>query len=159
MPQCSIGPSTITIAVTSSAAISNSMSFDYTNGPPPAFIYSISPNSFNPAMKGTMNITGSGFGLNMSGIRVDISNGSGKVYPMRILSMNDTVIKVGIPGGLTGVYRVEVNKLGVGEPFPNTTDANVFTYELVITSISPNSGSLYGGTLVHIQGVNFAPRS
>ena len=108
-------------------------------------------------MKGTMNITGSGFGLNMSGIRVDISNGSGKVYPMRILSMNDTVIKVGIPGGLTGVYRVEVNKLGVGDAFPNTTDANVFTYELVITSISPNSGSLYGGTLVHIQGVNFAP--
>ena len=40
---------------------------------------------------------------------------------------------------------------------PNTTTVNDFIYELVVTSVSPSSGSYHGGTLVHIQGRNFAP--
>ena len=61
-----------------------------------------------------MNITGIGFGTDMTALRVDLANGSGKVYPMRILNLNDTYIRVGIPGGLTGNYKVEVNKIGLG---------------------------------------------
>ena len=47
-------------------------------------------------------------------IRVDLANGSGKVYAMRILNINDTYIRTGIPGGLAGNYKVQVNKIGVG---------------------------------------------
>jgi len=76
---------------------------------------------------------------------------------MRILQINDTYIKTGIPGGLPGNFKVEVNILGVGEAVPNTTNANSFTYELVIQSITPSSGSYNGGTLINIKGRNFSP--
>lgn len=33
---------------------------------------------------------------------------------MRIIRSNDTYIKVGIPGGLAGNYKVEVNLIGIG---------------------------------------------
>lgn len=75
-----------------------------------------------------MNITGVGFGTDQTVIRVDLANGSGKVYPMRILFLNDTYIKAGIPGGLAGNYKVQVNLIGVGEILPNTSNVNDFTY-------------------------------
>ncbi len=61
-----------------------------------------------------MEIFGSGFGTNINAVRVDLANSSGKVYSMRILTINDTYIKVGIPGGLAGKFDVEVNLIGVG---------------------------------------------
>lgn len=76
---------------------------------------------------------------------------------MRVLKLNDTYIKVGIPGGLTGKYKVEVNIIGVGEALPNTANVNSFNYELVINSVTPSSGSYNGGTLLHLQGINFSP--
>jgi hypothetical protein len=104
-----------------------------------------------------MEIRGIGFGINANSIRVDLANSSGKVYRMRVLTLNDTYIKVGIPGGLTGKYKVQVNLIGLGEAIPNNTNANDFAYELIINSVSPSSGSYYGGTLINIKGVNFSP--
>lgn len=155
VPQCSIGVEDITIA--SSTEVSNALPFTYVSPTPSGYIYSVSPQSYNPALKGIMNITGIGFGTDKTGIRVDLANGSGKVYPMRILSLNDTFIKVGIPGGLAGDYKVQVNLIGMGEIMPNSTNVNNFTYELVINSITPSSGSYYGGTLINIKGINFSP--
>jgi hypothetical protein len=97
-----------------------------------------------------MNITGIGFGTDRSAIRVDLANASGKVYPMRILQLNDTFIKVGIPGGLAGKYKVQVNLIGLGEIMPNSSTVNDFAYELVMTSVTPSTGSFYGGTLINI---------
>ncbi len=104
-----------------------------------------------------MEIRGIGFGINANSIRVDLANSSGKVYRMRVLTLNDTYIKVGIPGGLTGKYKVQVNLIGLGEAIPNNTNANDFAYELIINSVSPSAGSYYGGTLINIKGVNFSP--
>lgn len=104
-----------------------------------------------------MEIRGIGFGINANSIRVDLANSSGKVYRMRVLTLNDTYIKVGIPGGLTGRYKVQVNLIGLGEAIPNNTNVNDFAYELIINSVSPSSGSYYGGTLINIKGVNFSP--
>jgi hypothetical protein len=115
------------------------------------------PQSHNPSLKGTMEIRGIGFGINANSIRVDLANSSGKVYRMRVLTLNDTYIKVGIPGGLTGKYKVQVNLIGLGEAIPNNTNVNDFAYELIINSVSPSSGSYYGGTLINIKGVNFSP--
>lgn len=97
-----------------------------------------------------MNITGIGFGTDKNALRVDLANASGKVYPMRILQLNDTYIRVGIPGGLAGKYKVQVNMIGVGEIMPNSSTVNDFAYELVMTSVSPSTGSYYGGTLINI---------
>lgn len=104
-----------------------------------------------------MEIRGIGFGNNTNSIRVDLANSSGKVYRMRVLTLNDTYIKVGIPGGLTGKYKVQVNLIGLGEAIPNNTNVNDFAYELIINSVTPATGSYYGGTLINIKGVNFSP--
>jgi hypothetical protein len=108
-------------------------------------------------MKGVMNITGSGFGTDVSQITVYLTNSSGNIYQMKVLSVTDTLIKAGIPGGLPGMFDVNVIKTGFGNAIPTTTTANDFTYEVVIDSISPTSGSIGGGTLITITGRNFVP--
>ena len=57
-----------------------------------ASVTSISPASHNPALKGVMTITGTGFGTDDSIVSVHLANSSGKVYEMKILDMNDTEI-------------------------------------------------------------------
>lgn len=76
---------------------------------------------------------------------------------MKVLSVTPTLIKAGIPGGLTGKYKVNVIQTGLGFAVANPTTANDFIYEVVITGISPKSGSIFGGTLLTITGRNFAP--
>jgi hypothetical protein len=44
------------------------------------------------------------------------------------LELNDTYIKVGLPGGLEGDYIVEVNHHTIGDSIPATTGSNAFTY-------------------------------
>ncbi len=61
-------------------------------------------------MKGVMNITGSGFGIDATQLKVYMTNSSGNIYQMKILSVNDTFIKAGIPGGLPGMFDVNVIK-------------------------------------------------
>jgi hypothetical protein len=65
-------------------------------------------------MKGVLNITGSGFGSDASQLTVYLTNSTGNIYQMKILSVNDTFIKAGIPGGLPGVFDVNVIKSGFG---------------------------------------------
>ena len=156
VPPCETeGIQPITLSV--GGAATNAFNFDYTPPTPPGVINSILPNSRNPVLKGTLEVFGSGFGTNASALRVDLANSSGKVYPMRILVLNDTYIKVGVSGGLAGVYKVQVNFLGIGEASVSPTNANVFTYELIINSVTPSSGSIHGGTLISVKGINFSP--
>ena len=118
-------------------------------------IFSISPISWSPVMKGVMNITGTGFGNDPSQLTVYLTNSSGNIYQMKVLSASDTLIKAGIPGGLPGMFDVNVIKAGFGNAVPNPTTANDFTYEVFIDSIFPTSGSIGGGTLITITGRNF----
>lgn len=155
VPECAAGMQDITIS--SPTATSNALQFTYNTPSSTGFIYSVYPQSHNPALKGIMHITGIGFGTDQKAIRVDLANASGKVYPMRVLQLNDTYIRAGIPGGLAGNYKVQVNMIGVGEIMPNSSNVNDFAYELVITGVSPSSGSYNGGTLINIEGINFSP--
>jgi hypothetical protein len=72
---------------------------------------------------------------------------------MKILSINDTTIKCGIPGGLPGQFEVKVfiNSYGV-DALANPATADDFEYKLTINSISPTSGSYHGGTKITITG-------
>lgn len=47
----------------------------------------------------------------------------------------------------------------VGDSIVSTPGANAFSYLFTITSISPNTGSYNGGTLITIIGTNFSPAS
>lgn len=40
---------------------------------------------------------------------------------------------------------------------PLVSGDNIFKYELVIESITPTIGSIYGGTILNITGLNFSP--
>ena len=155
VPPCATGSTNVFISSPTQA--SNSLTFNYAVPTPIGYIFTVTPQSYNPSLKGIMVITGVGFGSDQSAIRVDLSNSTGKVYRMRILNLNDTYIKVGIPGGLAGKFKVQVNRIGLGEIMPNSSACNDFTYELVINSVTPTSGSYNGGTLIHVQGINFSP--
>ena len=108
-------------------------------------------------MKGVLNITGTAFGNDSSLITVYLSNGTGNIYKMKVLTITDTFIQAGIPGGLPGLFDVNVIKSGSGYASVNPVTANDFTYEVVITSVSPLTGSYNGGTLLTITGRNFVP--
>lgn len=93
----------------------------------------------------------------MADVKVHISNSTRKIYPMRVLSVNDTQIRCGIPGGLPGHYFIEVTIASIGIIPAAANASTVFNYELLITSISPRSGPYYGGVLLTINGINFSP--
>ncbi len=86
--------------------INKQISFSYTTPVIVPVINSVSPSTFNPTKKGIMIISGSGFGTSLSDISIYLANSTGKVYQMRALSVNDTTIKAGIPGGLPGNFKV-----------------------------------------------------
>lgn len=100
------------IIISNGISTSNFLDFEYLAPNPPAYIFTVNPQSHNPTLKGIMEITGIGFtngstiANGATNVRVDLANSSGKVYGMRIITINDTYIKVGIPGGLAGNYKV-----------------------------------------------------
>lgn len=157
MPKCDAGSQDITItATTPSTQTTNSVVFTYTEPMATANVYSISPQSANPSLKGVMQIVGTGFGTDLSAITIYLSNASGNVYQMRVLTINNTNIQAGISGGLSGAFEVKLYKKNFGAILPSSPTATQFTYELVINSISPTTGSYYGGTLINLKGINFA---
>lgn len=61
-----------------------------------------------------MTIAGTGFGSTAENVQVYISNSTGKIYRMRVISVTNTQIRCGIPGGLPGNYVIQVAIAGVG---------------------------------------------
>lgn len=88
---------------------------------------------------------------------VFLSNSTGKIYQLTILTLNSTYIKVGLPGGEAGNFIVEVNTVSNGDSIASTVGSNAFSYVFSISSVSPNTGSYNGGTLLTITGNNFSP--
>ena len=86
-----------------------------------------------------------------------ISEDSNKEYQLKILKNNDTVLTVGYSGSLAGIYRLQVTETGVRTSAAATPTANKLTAKIVIGSISPLTGSPYGGTVLTITGRNFSP--
>lgn len=68
--------------------------------------------------------------------------------------MNDTYIEAFLGGGRTGTYDVRVwdNEWG----YSNTSGAaDNFKYQIEVSSVTPVNGSMFGGTLLTIVGINF----
>ena len=101
VPACS-SAGTQSITISNGNQTSNALTFTYHFLPPPAAIFTVSPQSANPSLKGVMAITGVSFGNDSTKVNVYLSNSSGIAYRMRIININDTYIQTGIPGGLPG---------------------------------------------------------
>lgn len=157
VPACSTTGSQ-TVDIQMGALTDNSLSFTYTDaaGSAPT-ITSLSPASANPGVKGILEISGTSFGNDASLAQVFLSNATGKIYRLNIFELNNTYIKTGLPGGLPGVFTVEVNlAASLGDSIAAAPGTNTFTYVFSVSSISPATGSIHGGTLLTITGQNFA---
>lgn len=109
-----------------------------------------------------MIIYGRGFDPNttqdISQIRAELVGvDNTKKYPMRILSVNDTAVKVGLSGGIRGNYTVVVEIKGRGfAKYENMSQAN-FMYVNRVFQIFPITGSYFGGRTINISGSSFSP--
>lgn len=126
IPKCTTASST-PLSYTYNS-ITKTLPFTYTTSSVSASIQSISPSSYSPVQKGVMTITGTGFNVPVGDVSVFLSNATGKIYKMRVLSTNASVITCGIPGGLVGNYFVEVSIAGVGAVPPVNNTVNLFAY-------------------------------
>jgi hypothetical protein len=151
VPKCNTnGSQTITVKV--GGITDTNQSFTYTDPVNAPTIMSISPTSANPGIKGTLEINGQGFGNDSSLLRVFLSNSTGKAYQLRVINSTSTYIKAGLPGGVAGTFTVEVNLPSVGDSVLAVNGSNTFKYQVSVSSVSPASGSYYGGTLLTITG-------
>jgi hypothetical protein len=71
--------------------MTNTINYTYTSA---TFqqISSITPISASPVLKGYLNITGNGFGTNISNLQVFLTNATGRIYQLNVLQANDTNI-------------------------------------------------------------------
>lgn len=148
-------PTGARLLAASTVQIDSSQSFNYVDPTGASTVISLSPTSANPGAKGVLEINGNNFGTNTSLIQVFLSNSSGKVYQLSILNLTNTYIKVGLSGGLPGTFTVQINLQGAGDSIPASVGADQFKYVVSISSIYPNQGSIYGGSLLTITGQNF----
>lgn len=155
VPKCATQTvETITVKVGLVTDTSRSFTYGAPSGAPT--VISLSPTSANPGVKGVLEVNGLNFGTDASLLQVFLSNSSGKIYQLNILSSNDTYLKLGLSGGLAGAFTLQVNLAVAGDSVPATVGADQFNYVVSVQSISPVSGSMYGGTLITITGQNFA---
>lgn len=107
--------------------------------------------------KTLMNITGTNFGNDPTQITAFLGNSNEyHVYDLSILSMSDTLLTVILPGGTSGNFTVHVVLQSVGEAQPSAPSTVAFQYLIQVTGISPNIGSIYGGTVLTITGLDFS---
>jgi hypothetical protein len=114
--------------------------------------------SASPIVKQNIVITGTNFDINPTKMRVFLffaSNHTQK-YELGILSVGSTTsMTCVLGGGRVGDYFIRVLVVGKGMSAP--TPASAFSYEIVVNSVSPVTGSIGGGFLLTINGANFAP--
>ncbi|WP_216673652.1 IPT/TIG domain-containing protein, partial [Pyxidicoccus fallax] len=123
--------------------------FTYEAGPPPV-LAGVSPAS-GPSRGGTsVTLRGSGFA---SGATVRF----GGVAATEVLVVSDTSISAVSPAHEPGRVDVEVLNPDGGRAF----QSGGFLYEVdgppTVSSVSPNTGSTKGGTVITVRGLNFAP--
>lgn len=128
VPKCDAG-GTYTVHVSDGTHYNTNLSFTYTGVIVPSIptVNSFSPTSSNPKLKSILNIYGANFGSIAEDIMVFLSNSTHKIYQLRVLSVNSTLIRCGLPGGMPGNYTLEVNyPNGEGDAVMN--GSNIFTY-------------------------------
>lgn len=58
-------------------------------------------------------------------------------------------------GGLTGQYKLRIYKDNIGNVGCADENLRDFTYKIEVSSITPLTGSVLGGTILTLTGINF----
>jgi hypothetical protein len=141
-PAGSAGVVTVTVTVNGQTG---SLSSGFTYVVPPT-VSSVSPNN-GPTTGGTaVTITGTNFA---AGATVTF----GSAAATNVVVVSSTSITATTPAGSAGAVTLTVTVSGQSGSL-----ANAFTYVVkpTVTSVSPSSGPVAGGTAVTIKGTNFA---
>ena len=142
-PAGGAGPATITVAVNGQAgSLTNGFTYDV-----PATVGSVSPNTGSTGGGTSVTITGTNF---VTGATVTFGSNAAT----NVVVLSSTQLTATTPTGTAGGVTVTVTNPGVA----GGSLTNAYSYVVVptVTSISPNSGPMAGGTSVTIAGTNFA---
>lgn len=145
---CAVPPSNVltntnvSVVVTSDSTtvtVPTQFTYDVANTP---YITSFTPN-FVTMSGNTLTINGTNFGINLPSITVGTIQAT-------IRSASSTQILALLPALPPGIYPIRVNTVnGYARP------AISIEYRFYLQKISPQVGSLYGGTGVYVQGYGF----
>jgi hypothetical protein len=120
---------------------------------------SLTPTTASPVLKTQVNITLDAtfpYTLSRNDFSVNATNISNPTYfrQMNVIAVDDTnkMLTVMFGGAWSGDYQINIRHSQYG--LLDTT-ALRFTVGANVTSISPSTGSIHGGTLVTITGTNF----
>lgn len=69
--------------------------------------------------------------------------------------MTQTSLTLFLGGGRVGDYDLVVKKDGAGTASVSSANIDDFSYEILVTNVTPNRGSVAGGTEITITGTNF----
>ncbi|XP_016299954.1 fibrocystin-L-like [Sinocyclocheilus anshuiensis] len=111
-------------------------------------ITSISPRTGPPGTE----ITVSGFGFDSDAVIVSLEIDG---VPCSVSSVTDTQLLCNVGEHAGGTFPVMFHHQVKGHALTQS----VFTYELLLTGVTPNEGSYAGGAIVAIQGSGFDPKS
>jgi len=120
----------------------------------------LTPASANPTLKTKINITlEADFPYTLTDRKdfsVNATNISNPTYfrQMNVIGIDDSTktITCMFGGAWSGLYQISIRHKAFGLL---DTNGLILTVGSNVTSISPSSGSIYGGTLVTITGTNF----
>lgn len=105
----------------------------------------VSPTSVNSAT--TITLTGTNFGSDSTKLSVKIGK-----QTCAVTAASGTSATCTLAGLEVGAQSIQVNVIGVGNALDNSVQINGAA---AVSAISPNSGSIYGGTEVTITGNGF----
>jgi len=119
----------------------------------------MTPSSVNPTLKTKITLALQSdfpYTLNKSDFTVNATNITNPSYfrQMNVIGVNDTTktLTVMFGGAWSGLYQMNIRHNQYG--LINTT-VLILTVGSNVTSISPSTGSIYGGTEITITGTNF----
>jgi hypothetical protein len=117
----------------------------------------------NPFKRNDLVITGTNFGVDKSKVVVKLVQNDNdpsvqpREYELYIPDdITDTQITARVSGGRSGTYDLRVLHTDRGLSLP--TEFDDFEFRVIVKSVTPNTGSKAGGTLLTIKGHHFLPR-
>ncbi|XP_026145815.1 PKHD1 like 1, tandem duplicate 1 isoform X2 [Carassius auratus] len=121
--------------------------FNYSKGQTPN-ITSVSPRTGPVGTE--ITVSGFGFGTDLAIVSLEIGG-----VPCSVSSVTDTQLRCNVGEHAGGTFPVIFHHKVKGYALTQS----VFTYELLLTGVTPNEGSYAGGAIVAIQGSGFDPNS
>ena len=170
-PEVGSTPHEAIIKITTNNTTVQTSDFQYDESITPK-ISLLLPKDSSPVLKADLIIQGTQFSDNKEGLTVWlipfkdkngadlVADADGKLpldkYDCNVASSTDTNVICRLSGGKSGQYLIKLHKKGVGFSIPVNENDNLFTYQLLVDGLSPNTGSKEGGTLLTITGDNFS---